>query len=251
MNSKAAGLISMAENGFVRLQVFLAKAGIASRRKCESYIEDGRVKVNGKIVTRMGTTVSLEDSIEFDNKRVTVQKRMVYIALHKPRGYICSNNDDEGRPIAIDLLTSYKDLRIYSVGRLDFMSSGLILFTNDGDFTKKVSHPSYNIEKEYRVEAFQSIPDKMLENYIHGIVIEDVRYILKHFQRISERIVHLILIEGKNREIRRVFDSFQIEIKRLHRLRIGDISVKDLQPGQYRELSDAEIQGLLNPNMEH
>ncbi|MDR3249004.1 MAG: RNA-binding S4 domain-containing protein, partial [Treponema sp.] len=160
----------------LRLQAYLAHAGIASRRAAEKLITDGRVQVNGQVVTVLGAKVNAGDLVCFDGRPVQVESRFRYLALHKPPGYICSSFDPQGRPLALELLAPDIRERLYNVGRLDFRSSGLILFTNDGDFAAKVSHPSAGIEKEYLVEATGVIPDEVVDAFTQGVVIEGVRY---------------------------------------------------------------------------
>jgi 23S rRNA pseudouridine2605 synthase len=234
----------------IRLQVYLSHAGIASRRACEQLIAAGRVAVNGNIVTEMGSKVAPGDRVTFDGKPVTPEKTYHYIALNKPPGYLCSSSDPEGRPLAVDLLPKSIHERLYNVGRLDFLSQGLILFTNDGGFAARLSHPSAEIEKEYLVEAAGPIPDAFLDAFREGIIIEDVPYICKSIERPSTRSgqrsgrreVNIVLIEGKNREIRRVFSAFHLHPKRLERLRIGPVELGNLAEGKSRPLSKSELQ---------
>lgn len=236
----------MSKQERLRLHVYLARAGVASRRKCESYIADGRIKVNDRLVTRPGTVVSEFDRVAFDDEIVRPTDDLLYLALHKPVRYICSNSDEKGRPRALDLLSEYRDFRIYSVGRLDYLSSGLIFFTNDGEFTRFVSHPSNSVEKEYLVKTLDSIPDSLLESYSRGIEIQGTVYTLKEYSRTSRYSLRLTLVEGRNREIRRVFDFFDVRIKSLHRLRIGIVSLGNLKAGEYRKLNKEEIDYFLS-----
>jgi len=229
----------------IRLQVFLAHAGIASRRASEEIITSGRVTVNGKIITELGTKVSSEDKITVDGKLVTLEEKKRYVLLHKPAGYVCSLKDEKGRDVAADLLKPHFTERLYNVGRLDMFSAGLIIFTNDGDFAAKVSHPSSEIEKEYIVETSVMIPEDLPKQFQKGIRIEGVFYKAKETELLTKRKLRVVLIEGKNREIRRVFEHFQIGIKSLTRMRIGTIKNNNLQAGQFRELTKEEITSLL------
>ncbi len=227
----------------IRLQLFLARAGVASRRKCEEIISQGRVQVNGSVTTAMGVKVGPEDTIKVDGRTLHHEERKIYLAVHKPRGMLCSNTDPERRPLLMDLLKPSFNERLFTVGRLDFLSSGLILVTNDGEFAKIVSHPSSQIEKEYLVETKRPIPVEMLERWKNtGIPYEGTKYHLVRNTMKHERAVYLVLNEGKNREIRNVFASANIAVSRVHRLRIGPVVSKGLHPGHWRSLKPSEIQ---------
>jgi 23S rRNA pseudouridine2605 synthase len=228
----------------LRLQVYLAHAGLASRRAAETLITSGRVSVNGTVISVLGEKVSMNDEIRLDGIPVKPETRFLYLALNKPSGYICSSQDPQGRPLALDLLPNNIKERLYSVGRLDFQSSGLIIFTYDGNFAAKVSHPSRGIEKEYILETSGKIPDVVLETFINGIAIEGIHYKALHIERLGKKQLKIILIEGKNREIRRVFSHFHLHILKLRRIRIGTIYLGDLKEGESRALSPQEIQDL-------
>jgi len=226
----------------LRLQAFLASAQIASRRASEELILDGRVRVNDNIITELGYKVSKEDKIYFDDKRVYVDKKKVYILLNKPKYFICSNKDDENRELAIDLVQPYFSQRLFSAGRLDYLSSGLILFSNDGDFCNKISHPKNKIEKEYMIYCQKELPRELLSSYKEGLIIDRVKYKLNRYKMINRKIAHLVLTEGKNREIRKVFNYFKVTIRNLERTRIGHLKLDhDLKVGRYRLLNDDEI----------
>jgi 23S rRNA pseudouridine2605 synthase len=231
----------MAEQNGLRLQVYLARSGVASRRKSEEIILQGRVRVNGTVIREMGSLVQPGDRVQFDGRPVYPQKRLIYLAVHKPRRYLCTSSDPQGRPLALDLVAPAFRERLFTVGRLDFLSSGLIFFSNDGQFAKAVSHPSSGVEKEYLVETPHPVPSEFLKRYQEGIQIKGETYHLKDFSYHNARTVRLVLEEGKNREIRTVFESDNITIKRLHRIRIGQVTVKGIQPGHYRSLTRTEI----------
>jgi 23S rRNA pseudouridine2605 synthase len=224
-----------------RLQVFLAHAGIASRRAAEEIITAGRVSVNGVIVSTQGSKVFSGDVVMVDGKPVQAETRRVYLALNKPPGYMCSSSDPQGRPLALDLLPKEIDERLYNVGRLDFMSCGLIFFTNDGDFAARLGHPRSGMEKEYLVEATGHIPDETIAAFRQGITIEDVHYRAQTAERVSSRSVKIVLIEGKNREIRRVFSHFHLHPSRLRRVRIGPVQLGNLAEGTSRPLTAPEL----------
>jgi 23S rRNA pseudouridine2605 synthase len=227
----------------LRLQVFLAHAGVASRRACEGLISAGRVSVNGQVVTAMGAKVLPGDDIRLDGVALQLETRFYYLALHKPPLYISSSSDPQGRPLAMDLLPRLGK-RLYNIGRLDYRSSGLIIFTNDGDFAAGVSHPSANIEKEYLVEATGPIPDTLLEKFTKGLEIEGVFYRAADIERLGRKAMRVTLIEGRNREIRRVFSYFHLHPSKLHRIRIGPVVLGSLGPGESRPLTEEELKGL-------
>ena len=230
----------------IRLQVYLARCGVASRRASENLILNGRVSIDGKIVTELGTKVSGKEKICFDGKQIFPEAEKRYILLNKPEGYVCSLADEKDRPIAASLLKDTYTERLYNIGRLDMLSGGAILFTNDGDFSAKVEHPSSEIEKEYEVITVFEYPDEVLQKFLRGVRIEGVFYKALFAERISKNKMRIVLIEGKNREIRRVLKFFNIKIKKLTRIRIGCVRLSDLPSGKHRPLTSEEIKGLLN-----
>mgnify|MGYP006289950765 CR=1 FL=1 len=229
----------------VRIHVYLARCGIASRRKCEQYITEGRVKKNGKTVTKLGETCSAHDTIQFDDTIVEPEREKVYLALHKPRGYICANSDPFGRPLALDLIKEADNYRLFHVGRLDLDSSGLIFFTNDGEFAKIVSHPSWEIEKEYIVETREEISKHLLTQFKRGIQIEGVLHRIKQYRLETPRKAVVTLNEGRNREIRKLFQSAGILVTAIHRTRIGPVTIEGIPTGSYRSLTDEEITAVM------
>lgn len=229
----------------VRLQAYIAHCGIASRRAAEQIILDGRVTVNGTVVTELGTKVTENDVVTVDGNVIHLEAKKRYILLNKPAGYVCSSADEKGRQVAADLLKEKYTERLYNVGRLDMYSKGMILFTNDGDFAAKLSHPSSQIEKEYIVETSQNIPDDFPTKFEKGIRIDGVFYKCKKCEILKPRKIKIVLIEGKNREIRTVLESQNIGTKSLVRVRIGNVSLDELKPGESRELTENEIKGLL------
>ena len=230
----------------IRLQVYLAHAGVASRRASEQVIADGRVRVNGNTVTEMGAKVLLTDKIEVDGKLISLEETKRYVVLNKPEGYVCSSSDEKGRQVALELLKEKYSERLYNVGRLDMFSRGIIIYTNDGDFAAKLSHPSSEIEKEYIVVTTQDIPDELPESFMHGRRIEGVVYKAKFVVKMNDRKCRIILIEGKNREIRRVFEDFNVPVRSLTRVRIGNINLNQMRPGESRDMTEEEVKGLLD-----
>lgn len=232
----------------MRLQVYLAHAGVASRRAAEQIILAGRVTVNGSTVSSMGSKVKDGDIVCVDGQRVVTEEYKRYILLNKPSGHVCSLADEKGRPVAADILKSRYGERLYNVGRLDMYSSGALLFTNDGNFSAIVGHPSAEIEKEYVVESSLPFRDEVILAFKKGIRIDNVFYKCKDAERLASRRMRVVLVEGKNREIRRVLEHFDIGVKNLVRIRIGPVLLGDMQQGEFRELTDAEIAGLMNSN---
>ena len=243
-------------SGLVRLQVFLAHAGVASRRASEKIIAEGRITVNGRKISAVGEKVSPDDDIRLDGNKLKTETRFFYLVLNKPPLYITSSFDPQGRPLALDLLppctletspsaTAGSTARLYNVGRLDYRSSGLIIFTNDGNFAAKVGHPSSEIEKEYLVESTVPIPDRAVEEFSRGLIIEGVLYRAREIERTGRKSLRVVLVEGKNREIRRVFSHFHLHPEKLQRIRIGPICIGDLKEGESRPLYGEELSILM------
>jgi 23S rRNA pseudouridine2605 synthase len=227
----------------------LAHAGIASRRGAETLIAEGRVSVNGKIVSVLGEKVLPEDDVRLDGVRVLPETRFRHLALHKPAGYLCSSADPQGRALALDLLPADIRERLYTVGRLDYRSSGLIFCTNDGGFAAKIGHPSAKIEKEYLLETSGVIPDEVLSAFLQGLDIEGERYRAERIERFGRTSLGVVLIEGKNREIRRVCSYFHLHPVILRRIRIGPVLLGGLKEGESRPLSEQELRELLSPKI--
>ena len=228
----------------MRLQVYLAHAGVASRRACEKIIAEGRVSVNGTLVTDMGSKVRTGDTVLLDGKPVHPEARKCYVLLNKPVGFVCTLSDEKGRPTAADLLKETYSERLYNIGRLDMFSSGAILFTNDGDFAAKIEHPSAQIEKEYVIETTQDFPPELLTRFERGIRVDGIFYKCRSAAAVNRRKLRIVLVEGKNREIRRVLDSFNCTIKRLVRVRIGSLELGNLKAGEFRNLTANERHAL-------
>jgi len=204
-------------------------------------IQHGRVTLNGVPVIRMGEKVFLKDVVTLDGKKVTPSSKRIYLAVHKPRGYICANSDPDGRPLVSQLFSSAIRERLFHVGRLDFLSTGLILYTNDGEFTKIVSHPRAQVEKEYLVETGRAVEEDFLRQYSKGMRVGDIIYRCKSFVLRGPHSAIITLTEGKNRELRNVFTSRNIRLKRVHRLRIGPVTLRGIPPGHFRRLTEREV----------
>lgn len=230
----------------IRLQVYMAKSGCGSRRFCETLITAGRVTVNTKRATELGTKVNEDDVVMVDDELIEPSERTYYYALNKPKGYICTNYDPNEKLYARDLITIADKNLLFNIGRLDKESTGLVLFTNDGDVAQKIMHPSEQIEKEYMVNCSTEVNRVDLEDALKGVYIDIPQpYRIKRFEILSKRWVRIVLTEGKNREIRKIFSYFGYDVKQLIRVRIGNLELGDLALGQFRQVTSAEIQTML------
>jgi pseudouridine synthase len=227
----------------MRLQKFLSQAGICSRRKGEKYIREGRIRVNSKIVTELGTKVDVEkDRVEFDGRCVALKSEPVYIALNKPKGYVTSCSHP-GEKIVLDLIDISE--RVYPIGRLDKDSTGLLILTNDGSLHHRLSHPSFDHEKEYDVTVSRPITDVSLRNIAAGLPIMGTKTRPAKIRRISSRRFRIILKEGRNRQIRRMVGKVGNRVTELRRIRISKIKLGSLAEGDWRNLTEKEKKELL------
>lgn len=234
-----------------RLQKYLAQAGVASRRKCEEYIEQGRVKVNGKTITELGTKVNQEtDKVEFDNKLISKQnEEYTYILLNKPIDYVTTVKDQFNRNTVLDLVKVNK--RLVPVGRLDMFTSGALILTDDGDFVYKITHPKHEITKTYTVTLKGIVTKEDVKKLENGVDIGDFTTskarvkILKTDEETNKSRLEITIHEGKNRQIRRMCEAIDKKVLALHRSKIGNIGVKDLKIGTWRYLKKSEVDELL------
>jgi 23S rRNA pseudouridine2605 synthase len=231
-----------------RLQKVIAHSGMASRRKAEELILQGKVKVNGKVVTELGVKVSPQDKIEVNGIPVE-REEPVYYLLYKPRGVISSVKDDKGRKVVTDFFKEV-DKRIYPIGRLDYDTSGLLLLTNDGEFANLLMHPRYEIEKVY-IAKVKGIPARhQLKQLEKGILLEDGMTapakvkMLSFDKRKQTAIIEIRIHEGRNRQVRRMFEAIGHRVMKLKRERYAFLDLKGLNPGDYRELSPHEVKQL-------
>ena len=232
----------------VRLQKFLAEAGVASRRASEPIITSGRVTVNGAVASELGVKVDpAHDRVAVDGRLVKA-KRKLYIALHKPPGYVCTRGDGQARDKIGDLLPK-EWTELFSVGRLDCQSEGLIFLTNDGDFCLKLTHPRYRIVRKYVARVEGRVTPEMLRQCTTGIHSEGETLKAVRARLISANnstsVVELALTEGKNREVRRMMTSLRLTVLRLQRVQIGPIKLGELRPGRWRALTEPEIKSLV------
>lgn len=226
----------------IRLQSYLAKCGVGSRRGCEELITQGRVMVNNRKVTELGTKVNEDDIVYVDDMLAEPEERNYYYALNKPRGYVCTNYDPNETAYARDLIDVPEKSLLFNVGRLDKDSQGLILFTNDGDFANLIMHPSSETEKEYIVRTDLEILKKDMDDAYRGLIRP---YRIKSYRILGKRDASVVLTEGKNREIRNMFEAMGYEVKRLTRVRIGHIELGELGIGKYRKLTKSEVNSLI------
>ena len=238
----------------IRLQKYLAEAGIASRRKCEEYIIQGRVKVNNK-VAQLGTKINPEkDLVLFDDKKIYIQEELIYILLNKPIGYVTTAKDQFNRDSVLDLVKTKK--RLVPVGRLDMYTSGALILTNDGDFVYKVTHPKHEIEKTYTVTIKGIVKQEEAEMLKKGVEIEDYITkpakvkILKTDEEKNQSRLEITIHEGKNRQVRKMCEAIGHKVLALHRSKIAGIGVKDIPLGKWRYLYLKEVKKILGENIE-
>lgn len=229
-----------------RLQKYLAKCGIASRRKCEELILQGKIEVNGNIVTKLGEKVNENDVVKYLGNIVKIDEEKIYVLLNKPIGYVTTVKEQFGRDKVLDLIKINK--RIVPVGRLDMYTSGALILTNDGDLVNKLTHPKNEINKTYNVTLHGIVTTKDIENLKNGVKLED-GYITKpakvkilkidNEKNISR--IQITIHEGKNRQIRKMCEAIGKKVLALHRSKIGNLDVKDLKIGEWRYLTKDEI----------
>ncbi len=234
----------------VRLQKYLAKAGVASRRKSEEFILNGRISVNGVVVNELGFKVDEEaDIVEFDGKEVREEKRFIYIAFNKPVGCVTTVRDQFGRKTILDYVKNIEE-RIYPVGRLDYDTSGLLILTNDGDLTYRLTHPKHNVDKTYIVKVDRVPSKKAISEFEKGIVIDGYKTapakinVIKKLEKgaVAEIVIH----EGRNRQVRKMCNAVGCKVLSLKRIAIGNLVIGNLKKGEYRYLNENEILYLKN-----
>ena len=231
----------------IRLQKYLASCGVASRRKCEELILNGKIEVNGKTVLELGTKVNPDkDEVKYNGKVVKLEDEKIYILLNKPIGYVTTAKEQFGRDMVLDLVKVNK--RIVPVGRLDMYTSGALILTNDGDFVNKLTHPSHEIDKTYNVTLKGIVSKEEIEKLQNGVEIDD-GYVTKPAKvkilKIDEEKkisrIQITIHEGKNRQVRKMCEAVGKRVLALHRCKIGTLDVKDLKLGEWRYLSKREV----------
>lgn len=234
----------------MRINKYIAHAGLASRRKAEEFIKQGLVTINGQVVTELATTVKQGDKVEVSGTPIYNEEKVYYL-LNKPRGVISSVSDDKGRQTVVDLLPQVKE-RIYPVGRLDWDTSGLLILTNDGDFTDKMIHPKNEIDKVYLARISGLATKENLRPLTRGLVIDGkktkpARYTIIKTDRDKNRsIVELTIHEGRNHQVKKMFETIGLPVEKLSRIRFGTLDLTGLRPGESRRLNKKEISQLHN-----
>ena len=228
-----------------RLNKILSSAGLASRRQADEWIKAGRVSVNGRVVEKPGTTALWgKDRIMVDGKEIPERPEKIYLMLNKPFGYICSLRDPEGRPLATDLLKGIRD-RIYPVGRLDFDSLGLLLFTNDGEWAYRLTHPKFQIPRTYKVTMEGMITDQAMNRLKDGVPLEDGPSGSSRVTLLSrnerQSLIRMTIAQGRSRQVRRMLEAVGYRVVHLIRISYGNLQLGNLKSGRYRYLQDDEI----------
>lgn len=228
----------------IRLNKFIANAGVCSRRDADTLIEDGKIKVNGKVITEMGYKVTPTDKVEYGKKLLSRQK-FQYVLLNKPKGFITTMEDDKGRRTVMDLISKSTTDRIYPVGRLDRETMGLLLFTNDGKLAEKLSHPSYEVKKVYQVTLNKDLTNDHFEQIKTGFTLEDGPVKIDELAYVGdEREIGIELHIGRNRIVRRIFEHFGYHVERLDRVYYAGLTKKNLPRGKWRILDPKEVVSL-------
>lgn len=238
------------DDGLIRLQKLLAMSNVASRRKCEELMLDGKVVVDGEVVTRLGTKVDPRTAvIRVDGKRLPPVSEKVYLAVNKPRGVVSTMSDPEGRRTLQDLVADRPE-RLFHVGRLDTDTAGLIILTNDGDFAQRLAHPSYEVDKTYVAEVEGEIYRRTLKQLTEGVTLDDGPVTVSKARIIEagkdKSIVELVIHEGRNRIVRRLMDHIGYPVRRLTRTQIGPVVLRGLLSGEMRDLTLDELGELLD-----
>ncbi len=230
----------------MRLNKYLAHAGVGSRRLCDSLIEEGKVAVNGSVVTDFSLQVTDDDIIEVNGQFLQPDTSTEVFIVHKPKGYVCTSEDPQGRPKVVDLVKSSQ--RLFTVGRLDRDTTGVILVTNDGDLAYRLTHPKFRVEKKYYVVTSIDIPTAKLKEASGGIILENgerARCRIRRLDKQGKKILWKVtLSEGKNREIKRIFIALGSKVENLHRFEFAGLTVDNLKPGKFRRLKKNEVKAL-------
>lgn len=228
----------------MRINKYLAECGLSSRRKCEAFVLEGRVKINGKPVTQLSTEVGHNDVVTVDGNKVQPIKKHIYLIMNKPKGYVCTASDEFNRKTVLDLIKNRSE-RIFPVGRLDYDTEGLLILTTDGDLANRLTHPRNEIPKTYIAKVEGEIDEIALEKLRGGVILDGVktkkcRIKLLEFKDGHSRF-EVVISEGRNRQVRRMFESINKEVVFLKRVAIGDLKLSGLNRGEYRVLYPEEV----------
>jgi 23S rRNA pseudouridine2605 synthase len=228
----------------VRLNKFIANAGLCSRREADDLIAAGSIKVNGEVVSELGTRVSPQDDVRFGDRRLQLEKT-VYVLLNKPKDHITSSSDEKGRRTVMELVKNACKERLYPVGRLDRNSTGLLLLTNDGELAEKLTHPRHKVKKLYEVELDRNVAQKDLDALLSGVELEDGKFAVDAASYVkgvpNKKTIGIELHSGKNRIVRRLFEALGYKVKKLDRVMYAGLTKKDLPRGKWRYLTEKEV----------
>lgn len=227
----------------MRLNKFIANAGVCSRREADTLIKAGKIQVNGKTITEMGFQVGRNDDVRYEGKNL-VSEKLVYILLNKPKGFITTVSDERNRRTVMDLIKNAGSERVVPVGRLDRNTTGLLLFTNDGDLTKKLTHPSYEVDKLYQVQTDKNFQEADIQKLLSGFELEDGFTKADEVSRVEKgklNEIGILMHSGKNRIVRRMIEHLGYQVLRLDRVMFAHLTKKDLPRGKWRKLSEPEI----------
>ena len=225
----------------IRLQKYMADCGVASRRKCEEIILQGKVKINGIRVTELGTKVREEDEVSVNGEIIKKIFKKIYIAMNKPVGFITSVSDEFDRPTVINLIEDEIHTRVYPIGRLDFDTEGLLIMTNDGDLTYKLTHPKHKVYKTY-IATLNDVPHpKDIERLKKGVVIDGRKTQQPKVNWLKDNVVEISISEGRNRQVRKMFEAIGYEVVNLQRIAVGNLTLGNIPLGRWRHLSNSEI----------
>ncbi len=230
----------------IRLNKYISNSGICSRREADVYIKSGSASVNGKIITEMGFQVSPTDEVRFDGSLISPEKKR-YVLLNKPKNFITTMDDDRGRKTVMELVANASKERIYPVGRLDRNTTGLLLFTNDGELAKKLTHPKHNIQKLYHASLDKKLSMRDLQKIAEGFILDDKRVLVDEISYIINQPkseVGVKIHSGRNRIVRRIFEHFNYSVIKLDRVIFAGLTTKDLPRGHWRHLTEMEINTL-------
>ncbi len=228
----------------MRINKYLAECGLSSRRKCEAFVLEGRVKINGKEIKELGTEVGQNDVVTVDGNKVTPIKKHVYIIMNKPKGYVCTASDEHDRKTVLDLIKDHSE-RIFPVGRLDYDTEGLLLLTTDGDLANRLTHPRNEITKTYIAKVEGEVDEALINKLRNGVILDGektkkCKIKLLEFKDGMSRY-EVVISEGRNRQVRRMFESINKEVVFLKRVAIGGLKLRGLSRGEYRDLYPEEV----------